>query len=102
MSTVIVRYRVKEGRGDDNVGLVRAVFAQLERERPPGLAYQTYRAEDGVSFTHIATITTPDGANPLAALSAFQAFSQTIRDRCDEPPVVTQVATVGAYAARPE
>ena len=64
MSTVIVRYRVKEGRGDDNVGLVRAVFAQLERERAPGLAYQTYRAEAGVGSTHRAQsekATTPDG-----------------------------------------
>jgi hypothetical protein len=35
--------------------------------------------------------------SPLPGLEAFQAFTRDIRDRCDEPPVVTELQTVGAY-----
>ena len=35
MSAVIVRYRVKAGRAEENAELVRAVYAQLAERSPP-------------------------------------------------------------------
>jgi hypothetical protein len=35
--------------------------------------------------------------NPLQQVAAFQRFQAGIRDRCDEPPVVTQLAEIGTY-----
>ena len=94
---IMVRYKVKADRAGENERLVKAVFAQLDRERPAGLRYATFKLGDGVSFMHIAIIDTADGSNPLPALEAFKQFSQAIKDRCDELPVTSQLEEVGSY-----
>ena len=49
-----------------------------------------------MSFMHLA-IQTEDGPTPLAKLDAFQRFQQNLRDRCDEPPAVTDLSLIGSY-----
>ena len=95
MRRVIVRYKVKPDRAEENVALVEAVYDELERTRPEGLRYATLRLEDGVSFVHLAVNET-DGS-PLTELPAFKEFQREIGDRCDEPPQVTDVREVGSY-----
>lgn len=94
---VMVRYRVKGGRAEENADYVRAVFAELERAVPAGLRYASFVAADGVTFTHLASIETDDGTNPLVALDAFRAFTRDIASRCDEPPTTTELTLVGGY-----
>jgi hypothetical protein len=95
MSQVIVRYKVKPERVADNEQLVRAVYDELRRTQPAGLRYATYRLEDGVSFVHVAD---SDGErSPLSDVEAFQRFTEGIRERCDEPPVVTEMHEIGSY-----
>ena len=43
MKRIMVRYKVKSDRADENVGMVKAVYEQLARERPTGLRYATFR-----------------------------------------------------------
>ena len=95
MKRVMVRYKVKPDRVAENEELVRAVYAELARARPPGLRYETFRLDDGVSFVHIATV--EDESNPLAEVEAFARFQAGVRDRCAEPPVVTELHEVGSY-----
>ena len=95
MRQVMVRYKVKPERVAENDALVRAVYEELARVKPEGLHYATFRLEDGVSFAHIAVMT--DGANPLPGLDAFRRFQTDIAERCDEPPVVTQLSEVGSF-----
>jgi hypothetical protein len=92
-----VRYRVKGDRAADNEAYIQKVFAQLERERPPGLRYASFKLDDGVSFVHIASIETADGSNPLLALEAFKDFGAQIKDRCEEPPLSVGLNEVGSY-----
>ena len=97
MSAVIVRYRVKPGRAEENAELVRAVYAELAELQPPAFRYATFALDDGVSFVHVAF--TDDGeAAPLPQLASFQAFTGAIAERCDDPPQVTSLTTlVGSY-----
>jgi hypothetical protein len=95
MKTVVVRYKVKPDRVAENEELVRAVYEELHRTQPDGLRYATFRLDDGVSFMHVST--TEDGSNPLTSVEAFARFTQNIRERCDEPPVVTPVDEIGSY-----
>jgi quinol monooxygenase YgiN len=95
MRQVIVRYRVKPDRVEENEALVRAVYEELHQTEPEGLRYATFRLEDGVSFLHLAI--TEEGQNPLQQVAAFQRFQENVRDRCEEPPVVTEIRTVGSY-----
>ncbi len=96
MRQVMVRYKVKPDRVEENEALVRAVYEELASVAPEGLRYATFRLEDGVSFMHLA-IQTEDGQTPLAKLDAFQRFQENIGDRCDERPAVTDLRTIGSY-----
>jgi hypothetical protein len=95
MAQVMVRYKVKPDRAEENAALVRAVYEELHRSAPAGLQYATFVLEDGVSFVHLATHDGDD--NPLARVEAFQRFQEHVRDRCDEPPVVSRLREVGSY-----
>lgn len=94
MPHVMVRYKVHPDRVTENEQLVRAVYEELAASKPDGLHYATLKLPDGVTFIHLAQ---HDDPNPLSTTAAFQRFQEGIRDRCEEPPVVTQVEEVGSY-----
>jgi len=95
MKRVMVRYKLKPDQVETNEALVRAVFDELHAEAPTGFGYATFKLDDGVSFVHIASV---EGEhNPLAESEAFARFQADVRDRCEEPPVVTELHEVGAY-----
>ena len=95
MRRVMVRYKVRPDRVQENEGLLRAVYAELKRMQPTGLRYAPFRLEDGVSFVHVAQ--TEEGQNPLTEVAAFREFQKEIGDRCEEPPVVAELHEVGSY-----
>jgi hypothetical protein len=97
MRQVMVRYKVKPDQVAENEALVRAVYDELQRVAPAGIRYATFRLDDGVSFMHLATVDAEDGQTPLAKLDAFRRFQENIRERCDEPPAVTELEAIGSY-----
>lgn len=97
MKRVMVRYKVKANRSAENVDYIAKVFEQLRREQPAGLRYASFKQSDGLSFVHMVSLEAADGANPLAQLSAFKAFTAQIKERCDEPPVAVELEEVGSY-----
>jgi hypothetical protein len=101
MSVVVVRYKAKPDRAEENQALVEKVFAELDATAPAGLRYATLRLADGVSFVHIASVET-DGTNPLTETAAFADFLREVGDRCDEPPVASDATVVGAYRFFPD
>jgi hypothetical protein len=98
MKTIMVRYKTKPEHAETNAGLVRAVFESLRQQAPTGICYASYRLEDGVSFVHVATHSEP---NPLSTLPAFREFQAQIKQRVEEPPVITELFPVGAYGLTP-
>ncbi|MEZ4219997.1 MAG: hypothetical protein R3B13_03640 [Polyangiaceae bacterium] len=97
MKRILVRYRVKPDQVETNLEQVRAVFARLREDAPQGIRYATFRLADGVSFMHLASVETEDGANPLLALEEFRRFVSEVGARCDEPPVSVELEEVGSY-----
>lgn len=95
MRKVLVRYRVKEGRGDENAAFVAKVFAELEASSPPGLRYISLQGDDGLSFFHLAFVEGDE--NPLPKTAAFKAFQAELKGRCDVPPEAVDVTVVGSY-----
>ena len=95
MRRVMVRYRVKPGQVEANERLVRDVYAELGRMQPEGFGYGTFKLDEGVTFVHLATH--EDGRNPLAEVEAFRRFQEGPRERCDEPPVLTELSEVGSF-----
>jgi quinol monooxygenase YgiN len=97
MGSSMIRYKVRPDRADENEALVKAVYEQLNRERPDGLHYATFRLPDGVSFMHVVFESDQPG-RILNDVEAFKAFVTEIESRCEEPPVATELTVVGSYA----
>jgi uncharacterized protein YggE len=95
MRRMMIRYKVKPDQAAANEALVRAVYDELHRAEPDGLRYATLKLPDGVSFVHI--VENADGPSPLPELNAFKAFQDGIRDRCEEPPVATELSVIGSF-----
>lgn len=97
MKKMMVRYKVKADRAAENEKYITSVFEQLQREKPLGLRYASFKLKDGLSFVHIVSHEAADGRNPLTDLSAFKAFAAGVRDRCDEAPVTVELSEIGSY-----
>ena len=97
MPNVVVQYKVKPERADENQHLIERVFAELVEAAPEGIRYASFRLEDGVSFVHVAAIESEDGSNPLGAIQAFADFTRDIGQRCDEPPAAQGAQLVGSF-----
>jgi hypothetical protein len=97
MNATIVRYRVKQGRTQENAELVRAVYAELAEKQPAGFHYGTFVLDDGVSFMHVALLEEGHEA-PLGEIAAFQRFTADIAERVEQPPETTRATElVGSY-----
>jgi hypothetical protein len=94
---MIVRYKVKAGKADENEQYIQKVFEELHKNGPEGLRYASFKLSDGMSFVHIVSVETADGNNPLTETAAFKAFQTGIQDRCEEQPVLTEMTEVGSY-----
>jgi hypothetical protein len=97
MKRIMVRYKLKADRVEENKQLVKAIFTELNAKQPEGLRYASFEFPDGVSFAHIVSIETADGKNPLSMTAAFSLFTKDIKERCEEPPVAMDLSEVGSY-----
>lgn len=96
MPKAVIRYETKPEAAEENQRLVEEVFAALEKARPEGLQYTTFRLDDGVTFVHV--VITEGETDPLPELPEFQAFARGIGERVVAPPVRGDVGTiVGSY-----
>ncbi len=100
MRTAMIRYRVKAELAAENERLVNKVFEQLEREKPAGLRYSTFKLADGVSFVHVVIDEAADGTSTLQKIPAFAEFTAAIDDRIEGGhPVRTELTVIGSYAS---
>lgn len=97
MKRVVVRYQVREDAADENVAYIEKVMAELAESQPDGLKYAAFKADDGVTFIHVASIETADESNPLDQSEAFKQFQTTLRGRLEVPPQATWMSKVGSY-----
>jgi quinol monooxygenase YgiN len=95
MKRIMVRYRVKPGQVEENERLVRAVYEELRDTAPAAMRYATFRLDDGHSFVHLHD--SGEGSPAMTELAAFREFQAGIRERCEEPPAVTELSEIGSY-----
>ena len=80
MTTIVLRYKAKPERAEENQQLIEAVFAELDEGELDGFTYKVFRLEDGVSFIHVwieHDIADPDSLQVVPAFQAFMADLQT-------------------------
>jgi hypothetical protein len=93
--TMIVQYRTRPERADENAALIKAVFAQLADEQPDGVAYTALRLDDGVSYLHIVELA--GDQNPIPGLVSFAQFQEGIAERCADGPRPSGTTVIGSY-----
>ena len=94
---IVVTYKIRPEAYDEHVRLVEGVFAQLQDEQPADVDYQVMCLADGVSFVHVSSHDTKDGANPLPELAAFKEFGRNIAARVATEPAPTPATAIGSY-----
>jgi hypothetical protein len=94
--TRVIRYVTKPECAEENARLIGAVFSEIDASKPSGVQYRAFRLEDGLTFVHVVTLT--GEGNPLLAMEAFQAFSNTVAERCTEGPLALVATTLGDYS----
>jgi hypothetical protein len=95
----MITYKVRPETAASNAELIRGVFDELADAAPENVRYTALVLEDGVSFVHLVEV--EDGENPIPELAAFKAYSEAVRERCQEPPVVSQARELGSYRFGP-
>jgi hypothetical protein len=94
MKRTLVRYRTKPEKAQENERLIADVFQELRARSPDSVRYLVVKLADG-TFVHFASV--EDGASPVTALAAFQAFQGGINERCAEPPQAGAATVVDNY-----
>ena len=95
MSKVIIRYTVRSGEVEKNIALLHAFIEELLAAKPPGLVYETYLLEDGVSFVHFVDSTI--GPESFGSLPSYRCFRDSIAARCSTPLEMFAIESVGTY-----
>jgi hypothetical protein len=84
------------GNGAGERASDQAVFEELRAKSPSDIRYLVLRLNDG-AFIHLSIAETKDGASPLFLLEAFRSFQGGVKERCNEPPQVSDATIVGNY-----
>ena len=94
---VIVTYKIKDGRTEENVKFVETVFTALTANSPTGVKYASTIAADKLTFTHIAYFENDEAQQALLESAEFKSFQADLKDRCDIPPQPSFNDIVGSY-----
>ena len=95
MPTMLIQYTVRPDQVTRTVQLLREFFGELDATQPGDLRYSSFQLDDGVSFAHL--VETGSGARPFASLPAYRAFRDTIAERCDQPPAMSELREIGMF-----
>jgi hypothetical protein len=93
---MVIRYRTKPERADENARLIRRVFEELQAKSPRGLGYLALDLGAG-NFLHFVMEENELNPGAITRLEAFQHFRAGIAERCLEPPKSSEVTIIGEY-----
>lgn len=98
---MMICYRIRPDQLEEHLALVDAVFEEMAAVAPPLLRYSAHRLGDGVTFVDL--VEGDELPAPLPELDAFQRYRVGLDERCDEPPVMTELIEFASYpAAEPQ
>jgi quinol monooxygenase YgiN len=97
MERVLVTYKVKPDRVEENEELIKAVYAELRQINDLEIHYATFKLNDGQTFVHLASFASMDKQPILTESKAFKAFQENLKERCEIPPDPQKLNEIGSY-----
>lgn len=98
MPAVMIRYKLRPNQVERNLELLHAVYEELRSNPPEGLRWASFQLDDEVSFVDFVVGHGPPGQ--LSQFETFRTFRSTLDERCDEPPVMTELHEVDSLGFR--
>jgi hypothetical protein len=92
MQRMLVRYRAKPEKIEENQRLIGEVFRELRAKSPKDVRYLVLKLSDG-TFCHLVE----DGSKTIASLEAFAAFRRGGEDRRIDEPQQLEATVIGNY-----
>lgn len=92
---VMTRCKIKPGKVEHVLELLRAVYDELASVQPDGLRYASFQLDDKVTL--VSFVELQGGPETLQQLVAFQHYRTCLAKACDEQPVTTVLHEIGAY-----
>jgi hypothetical protein len=97
MTVQIVRFTADPTDVPDIETAIETMIAAIQRERPPGARFTSWKLADGVTFLNVLELA--DGVeNPMPGIPECRAYQQKLAHWVAEPPRPQLVTVVGAYA----
>lgn len=97
MERIMVTYKVKADRVEENEALVRAVYAELRQINDLDIHYATFKLGDGQTFVHFASFSSMDKQPVLTESKSFKAFQENLKERCEAPPDPQKLNEIESY-----
>ena len=98
MDRVLVTYKVKTDRVEENEELIKAVYAELRQINDLDIHYATFKLNDGQTFVHLASFASMDKQPILTESKAFKAFQENLKESCEAPPDPQNIFPSGSPA----
>ncbi|MFD5628766.1 hypothetical protein [Streptomyces sp. NPDC127072] len=97
MTVLLVRSTVRPEFVADLEASRAKMFTAIERERPVGVRYASYRLADGV--TYVAELEIAEGVeNPLPGIEEFREFQAGLKEWLAGPPSVERFEVRASYS----
>ena len=97
MERILVTYKVKPDRVEENEELIKNVYAELRKINDLEIHYATFKLNDGQTFVHLASFASIDKQPILTESKAFKAFQENLKERCEIPPDPQKLSEVDTY-----
>src|SRR5262249_10196253 len=92
MQRMLVRYRAKPEKIEENQRLIGEGFRELHAKSPKDVRYLVLKLSDG-TFCHLVE----DGSKTIASLEPFAAFRRGGEDRRIDKPQQLEATVIGNY-----
>lgn len=92
MHWMLVRYRAKPEKIEENQRLIEGVFRELQAKSPSDVRYLVLKLSDG-TFCHLVE----DVSKTIPSLEAFAAFQRGGKERRIDEPQQLEATIVGNY-----
>ena len=94
MVQFLIQYRIKPELVDEQEAAINSFVDAIKGVGDPDASYTSLKAEDGVSFTHIARFRTEEALKRFQSQPHFETFSKGLKSRCIEGPNATKLSLV--------
>jgi quinol monooxygenase YgiN len=94
MMQFLIQYTVKPALVEEQEAAINTFIAAIKGVGDPDASYTSLKAEDGVSFTHIARFRTEEALKRFQSQPHFEEFSKGLPPRCTDGPNATKLSLV--------